>query len=152
MFNGFRGIRRRAMGTVLATVAALMMAAPAAADTETLKRSIENLTQFPLDVALSPVVAGYTIYQNMNSIEDSPGVRIFYPIPGFAWNTMVQGAAGILRGMTGLIEFVPGIVLLFSDAEFEPLFDPADENDALVDYETDFYWLKFGVNYTSGSF
>ena len=137
---------------LLASVAAALLAAPAAADTDTLKRSIENLTQFPLDVAMSPVVAGYSIYQNMNSISDSPGVRIAYPVPGFFWNTMVQGGAGILRGVSGLIELVPGMVLLFSDAESDPMFDPADENDALVDYETDFFWVKFGINYTSGSF
>lgn len=139
--------RRLAM-LALAITFVFGAAGKASADPYTLKRSIENLSQFPLDLVLSPVVAGRTIYNNMNNIGDTTGVRIFYPVPGFFWNTFVQGAASVLRGVTGVIEFVPGVVLLFSDAELDPIFDPVEDQDALVDYETDFFWLKFGVTYT----
>lgn len=125
-------------------------AGQASADPYTLKRSIENLTQWPLDLLLSPVVAGKTVYDNMNNISDSPGVRIVYPVPGFAWNTCVQGFTAVLRGVTGIIELVPGVVLLFSDAELEPIFDVVEDQDALVDYETDIFWVKFGIRYTAG--
>jgi len=115
----------------------------------TLKRSIQNLTQWPLDVALSPVVAARDIYVNMQDIEDSLAVKIFYPIPGWAWNTMVQGGAGVLRGVTGVIELIPGVILLpFPDTELDPLFDPVEENDGLVEWENGIYDVKFGISYT----
>jgi hypothetical protein len=124
-------------------------AAPAAASPKTLKRSVENLTQFPLDVAASPVVAVYTIQRNMREIGDSLAVRIFYPLPGFAWNTMVQIGAGVLRGVSGALEFVPGIVLLPFETDMTPLFDPSLDNDALVDWQNGYYDVKFGVDYTT---
>jgi hypothetical protein len=124
-------------------------AAPADASPKTLKRSVENLTQWPLDVAASPVVAGWTIYRNMRDIGDSTAVRIVYPVPGFAWNTMVQIGAGVLRGVTGIIEFVPGIVLLPFDADLDPLFPPSIENDALVSWENGYFDVKFAVDYTT---
>ena len=124
-------------------------AAPAAASPKTLKRSIENLTQFPLDVAASPVVSAWTIQRNMREIGDSLAVRIFYPLPGFAWNTMVQIGAGVLRGVSGALEFVPGIVLLPFETDMTPLFDPSLDNDALVDWQNGYYDVKFGVDYTT---
>ncbi|MCP3983076.1 MAG: hypothetical protein GY723_01730 [bacterium] len=141
---------RRIAMLALAATFVFGAAGKASADPYTLKRSIENLSQWPLDLALSPIVAGKTVYNNLNSIGDSPGVRIAYPLPGFLWNTFVQGAASVLRGVTGVIEFVPGVALFFTDAEIDPIFDPVEDQDALVDYETDFFWLKFGVTYTSG--
>jgi hypothetical protein len=123
--------------------------APAGASPKTLKRSIENLTQWPLDVAASPVVAGWSIYRNMREIGDTTAVRIFYPIPGFAWNTMVQVGAGVLRGVTGAIELIPGIVLLPFEADLDPLFDPAIDNEGLVSWENGIYDVKFAVDYTT---
>lgn len=126
-----------------------LAAAPAAATPATFKRSIQNLTQFPLDVALSPVVAANSIQRNLRTIDDSLAVKIAYPIPGFFWNTMVQAGAGVLRGVTGVLEFVPGVILLPFDTDMDPLFDPSEENSALVDYETPVYHVKFGVDYTT---
>ncbi|MDP6540799.1 MAG: hypothetical protein QF410_14745 [Planctomycetota bacterium] len=137
-------------GLVLAFVG--LVASPMAATPDTLKRSIENITQFPLDLALSPVVAMQTVITNMNDIEDSPGVRLAYPVPGYFWTCFVQGGAAMLRGITGVIEFLPGLALLFTDAELDPIFDPADEQDGLVDFETDIFYVKFGINYTTPSY
>ena len=123
-----------------------------AATPDTLKRSIENITQFPLDFALSPVVAAQSVYNNMNDVGDSPGVRMFYPIPGFFWNSFVQGGGAMLRGITGVIEFLPGLALLFTDAELDPIFDIADDQEGLVDFETDFFYVKFGISYTTPSY
>lgn len=128
------------------------VAAPATATMDTLKRSVENITQCPLDIVTSPFVAGQSIYRNMQDIDDSTGVRIAYPVPGYAWNLVVQWGASVLRGVTGVIEFLPGVVLSFTDADMEPLFDPAVENQALVDIESDIYHLKFGVDYTTPGF
>jgi hypothetical protein len=138
------------LGTALAVLALLALPTAAPATPATFKRSIENLTQWPLDLALSPVVAGNTIYNNLNSIDDSTGVRIAYPIPGFVWTTSVQMGAAVLRGVTGVFELVPGLILLPLDADMDPLFDPAVENPALVDYDNPVYHVKFGTDYTSG--
>jgi hypothetical protein len=126
--------------------------APADASPATLKRSIENLTLFPIDLVLSPVVAGRTVVRNLQDVDDSELVRIVYPIPGFAWVTTVQIGAAVLRGVTGAFELLPGIGLFFFDADLDPLFDPADENEALVDFETPIYHVRFGIDYTSGAY
>ena len=138
--------------TTALAVAALLGFAPvvASATPATFKRSIENLTQWPLDLALSPVVAGKTIYTNLQDVNDSTGVRIAYPIPGFVWTTSVQVGAAVLRGVTGVFEFLPGLILLPLDADMDPLFDPVVENSALVDYDNPVYHVKFGTDYTSG--
>lgn len=138
------------LGTALLALGlALGLAAPASAGPETLKRSVENLTLWPLDVATAPVVGGKTIVDNMREIDDTLPVRIAYPVPGFFWNTFVQAGAGVLRGFTGVFELVPGLVLLPFDSEMDPLFDPVEDNPALVTAEAPFYRLKFGVTYTN---
>jgi len=124
-------------------------AGPAGASPKTLKRSIENITQFPLDAGMAPIVSGWTIYKNMRNIGDSTGVRIFYPIPGYAWNLMVNVGASVLRGVSGVLEFAPGVVLLPFDADLDPLFDPAVDNSGLVQWENGIYDIKFGIDYTT---
>jgi len=140
--------RRLAAGLVACTLVALVPGV-AGAGTETLKRSVGNMVQAPLDLALSPVVAGRSIYRNLQDIDDSTAVRIAYPLPGFVWNTMVQAGASLIRGITGVMEFVPGLILLPFESEMDPLFDPVERNEALVDYETPVLWIKFGIDYTS---
>jgi hypothetical protein len=114
------------------------------ATSATIKRSIENITLFPFDVVMSPVVAGQTLYTNLRDIEDSTAVRIAYPVPGFIWLTAVQ--------IGGVFEFLPGLILIPLEADLDPLFDPADENEALIDYELPFYHLRFGINYTTAGY
>jgi hypothetical protein len=148
-----RGARRSTRWTVWAgaLAAVALLAGPVSATPATLKRSVENLTQWPLDAAASPVTSGVSIYRNMQSVGDSTAVRIAYPVPGFAWNLMVNLGASVLRGVTGVIEFLPGIVLLFTEADMEPLFDPPAENDGLVKFENGIYDVNFGVDYTTPS-
>jgi len=138
------------LGAVLALV--FVVASPVSASPETLKRSVENMVMFPLDLVLSPVVAGKTIYTNLRDIDDSNAVRVAYPVPGFAWVTFVQMGSACIRGLTGVLEFVPGVGLLFFDADLDPLFDPPAENEALVDFENPVLNLKFGVSYTSSGY
>ena len=144
----------RRLATRLALVGAVFalvftISSPVSASPETLKRSVENLTLWPLDFALSPVVAGQTVYRNLRDIDDSTAVRIGYTVPGFVWVTFVQAGAAMIRGITGAFEFLPGLGLLPFEADLDPLFDPADDNEALVDLESSVYDLKFGINYTS---
>lgn len=147
-----KSILRRALAVGAASALLALAAVPAAATPSTLKRSVENLTQWPLDIAMSPYVAGQTIYQNMQSEGDTTAVRIVYPVPGYAWNLMVQIGASVLRGVTGAIEFLPGLILLPLDAELDPLFDPVVDNPAVVDVPTPVYDLRFGVTYTTGGY
>ena len=144
-----RSTARRLAVTSLACCLAISVANPATASPETLQRSLENIILSPVDLALSPVTAGWSIYTGMQDIDDSLGVKIVYPIPGFVWNTMVNVGAAALRMTSGLFELIPGILLLPFEADLDPLFAPVERADALVDYEFEYFWFKFGVLYTS---
>jgi hypothetical protein len=137
---------------LLATGLALIAAAPAVATTDVIKRSFENMPQGVVDAALSPITAGTSVYRNMTTIQDTTPVRVAYAVPGYAWNIMCNFGGGLIRSLTGLMELPAGLVLLFSDAEMEPLFDPAEDNEALLLYDEyeDIYRLKVGVDYTTG--
>jgi hypothetical protein len=144
-------VRQRRASTLGASLVALALcaglAAPAAASPETLKRSVANIIFGPFDTAFSPVMGSKTVYSNIQDIDDSMGVRIAYVLPGVVWNTTLHAGCGIIRTMTGIIEFLPGLGLLFFETDLDPLFSPADKSDALVDVETPVLDIKFGVNY-----
>lgn len=120
----------------------------------TLIRALTNTIFGPVDIALSPVVAGVSIYQNLKDVDDSLAVKIAYPVPGYFWVTGVQLGAGGLRTVTGLVlELVPGAILAFiPNAEMDPMFDPVDRGSALVDWDNDNFPVKFGINYTTPAF
>jgi hypothetical protein len=130
---------------VLALV--LLVASPAGADPETLKRSLSNLAMAPLDLALSPYTGPRSVVLNIQDIEDSTGVRVFYFLPGLFWNTGLYMGAAMLRGVAGALELLPGLGLFFFDAELDPLFPAADNQEALVDIETPVMYIKFGVHW-----
>jgi len=161
---GHGGVQVRTRGTrdfrsfapwVAAGILALGLAAvgpgTAYATGETLKRATSNILMAPLDIALSPIVAGKTIVTNMREIEDSTPVRVTYAIPGYVFLTGVQAGAGVIRAVTGILEFIPGLGLLFFDTDLDPLYDPVERSEALVDYDTRFLNLKFGIDYTGAS-
>ncbi len=138
-----------------ALVAALMLvAAPGEANATfaTLKRSVGNMLQAPLDLALSPIVAAKAVYDNLRDVDDSPGVRFVYPIPGWIFITGVNMGASVLRGIGGVIEFIPGIGLALTDADLTPTFDLVDRTQALVEYETPVIDIKFGNLYTGSGY
>jgi len=141
---------RRSRARWLAAIPlALLLAAPASASTETFKRAVENIVLSPLDLVLAAPVAGYTVVTGLQDIDDSLGVRIAYPLPGFVWNTGVNIGAAALRCVAGLIEIIPGIFLLPFEADLDPLYAPVDRADAFVDYDTRFFYFKFGIFYTA---
>lgn len=140
---------RAAALVALAVLCIALAPARAEAGGETLKRSAGNILQAPIDFVLSPVVAGKTVYVNLTNINDSTGVRYFYPVPGFVWLTGVQLGASVLRGVSGLFELLPGIGLLFFDREMTPLFDPVERGNALYENDMQFFRFKFGVDYTT---
>jgi hypothetical protein len=120
---------------------------PAAASPETLKRSVSNMLFGPVDVVFSPVVGTQTVYRNIQDIDDSMWVRVVYLLPGVAWNITLEAGSGLIRCMTGVIEFLPGLGLLPFEADLDPIFAPAEKADALVDVDTPVLTVKFGVNY-----
>jgi hypothetical protein len=144
--------RSTLLSGLFAATIALAVAAPAQATVDVLRRSFENMPQGILDCVLSPVTAGVRVKNNLQDIEDTPGVRVAYSVPGYFWNTMGNFGGGLIRTLTGVMELPTGLILLFTDAEMESLFDPVEDSDAIVlydDYE-DIYRVKFGVHYTGG--
>jgi len=141
--------RRRSSSalTLIVAMLALVASTPASATPETLKRSLGNVLFAPLDIAASPVTAGKALYTNLREIDDARWKRIVFPIPGYLWILGVQIGGGAIREIAGLLELVPGLGLLFFDADLDPLFGPVERSDALVDLETPPLNIKFGVNY-----
>ncbi|NNL67595.1 MAG: hypothetical protein HKP30_15200 [Myxococcales bacterium] len=140
------GIRTMVLALALVLVAGTPGTAQATG--ETLKRATSNLLMAPFDMALSPIVAGKTIVTNMREVEDSTAVRVAYAVPGYIFLTGVQLGAATIRAISGVLEFVPGVGLLFFDTDLDPLYDPVETSDALVDYDTRFLNVKFGIDYT----
>ena len=156
--------RLAALGASLALLVTLLPAS-AQASPETLRRATGNIIQAPLDVFLAPIVAGRTLVGNLRDIDDTTAVRVFYAVPGYLWLTGVQVGAGVLRGVSGALELLPGIFLLPFETDIDPLFDPADRGAALVEWENEFaenpimQWIpiatwnvRFGVTYTSADY
>lgn len=137
----------------LALALAFITSAPGTAQAtgETLKRATSNLLMAPFDMALSPVVAGKTIYTNMREIDDSTAVRVAYVVPGYIFLTGMQLGASTIRAISGVLEFLPGLGLLFFDTDMDPLYDPVENSEALVDYDTRFLNMKFGIDYTGAA-
>lgn len=139
-------LRARA-ALLLALVLALGLASPAGATERTLKRAFTNLLFGPLDVALSPIVGPRSVYQNLQDIDDTTGVRIAYAVPGVAWNTFFNIGGGLLRTFTGALEIVPGVLLLPFETDLDPLFAPPERAAALIDEETHLGQVRIGLNY-----
>ena len=147
-------MKRHRVGSWLpAAVVALGMAAPAGATTDVIQRSFENMPQGLVDVLLSPYTSGRAVYNNLNNVEDTTGVRVAYTVPGYAWNVMCNVGGGLIRTLTGVLELPTGLFLLFSDAEMEPLFDPVEDAEAVLVYDQfeDTYRVKVGVNYAGAT-
>lgn len=137
---------------MIALLAVLLAASPAAATYETLKRSLGNILFAPVDLVLSPVVASHTIYTNLRDVDDSPGVRaVFVPL-GIGWNTGVQGMAAVVREIAGLIEFIPGLIVLPLEADLDAIYAPIERGNALIDRDTAALRFKIGVDYMTVPF
>jgi hypothetical protein len=123
------------------------LSSPASASPETIKRSVTNILFGPLDFVLGPVTGTRAVYNNLQDIDDSTGVRILFAVPGVAWNSAMQMGGGVLRTFTGVLEFLPGLILIPFEADMDPLFTMPERQDALIDEEYDWIAIKIGVNY-----
>ena len=155
------------LSSTLAAIALVLAIGPSSAQAspETLRRSLGNLIQAPLDVVLAPVVAGRTLVNNLRDIDDTTAVRVVFAAPGFVWLAGVQAGAGVLRGVAGGIELIPGIFLMPFETDIDALYDPADRGAAMIEYENPLAendilrWIplvtwnvRFGVTYTSADY
>ena len=133
----------------LLAVAGLLLAAPlsAQASTVTLARSVSNFVFAPLDIALSPINAGLGIVEKMRDIEDTTAVQVAYAYPGCLWYTAVIIGGGVIRGVTGLLQFPYGVALLPFETDMEPWLDPVDQAPGLVDLDFEIFTVKFGIDY-----
>ena len=123
--------------------------APTLASPATLKRSLSNITQAPLDLILSPMVGVLSVVTGMNDQADPVAVRVVFAVPGVIWNTGVIVGASVIRFVTGGLEFAPGVLLLPFEADLDTLFSAVDSAGALVEMETPCCIdVKFGLNYT----
>lgn len=136
---------------VLGAISAFALCLPSAssATPDTLKRAISNILCAPGDIVLSPVIATYTVVDNMRNIRDSTGVRVAYAFPSVAWNTGVVVGIGVIREITGLLELLPGVGLFFSESDIDPLLAPVENSEALWEYENDAILLRIGMLYTA---
>jgi hypothetical protein len=132
----------------------LITPSAASASPETLQRSVSNMVQAPLDMLLSPITAALGITQKLQDIDDTMPVRIVYTLPGYLWYTGVCIFGGALRGVTGAIELIPGIVLLpAANTDLDPMFAPVERAPALVERDEPIViFIKFGIDYTTAGF
>ena len=145
---------QRPLQKILATLvvsACLVLFAPASADASyrTLARAVSNLLFGPFDVILSPVVAAKGEIEKIQDVDDTMGVRVAYAVPGYFFYTGVVIGAGVLRTVTGALELVPGIVLLPFKTDLDPLMAPVADAPALFEIESDYFPVRFGLDYTS---
>ena len=117
----------------------------------TLVRSLQNLILFPFDVALSPIVGGKAIWEKWRDSDDTTAVKWGYAPFAPIWGISVQAGASVLRGVSGALELLPGLVLLPFDAEMDPLYDLAETQPALVDQEAGPVKFRLGVDYLTST-
>jgi hypothetical protein len=143
---------RRSLAALGTLMVALAAAGPAQAGPDVLKRAVGNILFAPIDMALSPIVAAHTLYNNLRNVEDSVGVRVAYVPVGFCWNSGVQAMGAVTREITGLLELLPGIGLFFLQADMDPLYAPVERGNALLTVENDIFPVKIGVDYMTVPF
>jgi hypothetical protein len=143
----------RPLASLILCSAIVSGGSPALASPETLKRSVSNLTQAPLDLLFSPMNGLLAVITQMNEQEDPVAVRVVFAVPGVIWNTGVNIGASVIRFITGGIEFVPGVFLFPFDADLDSLYSPVENAAALVEFDTPCcIYVKFGLDYTAAAY
>ena len=135
--------RRLLCGAALLALLASVAPSPAHATSDTIKRSVQNILFFPLYVALK------ALWVNWNDSDDTTAVKIVYPLPGAVWLVSVNLGASAIRGLAGVLEFVPGLILIPFEADLDAIYDLPEDREAVVDWESDFINVRFGIDYVS---
>jgi hypothetical protein len=131
----------------------LLVPSPALAGAQTLKRGLGNIIQAPIDIVLAPITVGIVEYRSLTNVEDTTGVRVAYAVPGYLWLLGLTWGASMLRCFAGFLEFLPGLFLVFTDAELDPMFAPSERGEGVIwDYPSTVMDFKLGLDYTSTPF
>jgi len=71
-------------------------------------------------------------------------------VPAYFYAVGLQLGCASIRSISGAMEVAVGVLVLPFDTDLDPLFDPVDDADALVEIDIDYmdYPLRFGINYT----
>jgi len=150
--SSLAGRARRALPTLLvagALTAAIAVPGTASAGAETLKRAMGNMLQAPFDLALAPVTAGLVEYRTIRASDDILATKVAYALPGYVYLTGLHAGGSALRAVSGIIELVPGMAMLFTDSELEPMYDPAEKSGAMIlDRQTPLMEIRLGIDYT----
>jgi hypothetical protein len=109
-----------------------------------LKRSIENLTQSPLELGSVPWVAAHTIKHNMEIDDYTTAQKVLVGPFGFLWISLPQVGLAAGRAAAGALEFPLGLLSVFTRREAAPLLD-LEHAPAMVDRPGKYYHLKFGI-------
>ena len=162
----------RRLAAVL-TVALLVATWPvsATASDATLRMAFANIINGPLDMVTSPYTGGAILVTNLRDINDTPGVRVAYALPGYVWLAGLMFASGGVRTFTGALETVPGVLLFPFERDTDEMLAPVESSSALVmDWENPLAeneawyvrWnpvatlvsipLRFGLNYTRADY
>ena len=147
-----RSARRFISLTFLVTL--LVAAAPGVshAGAKTLARSVQNLLFCPFDLALSPFVAVKITVDKWRESDDTKAVKYGYAPFAPIWNFGVEAGASVIRGVAGILELLPGIVLLPFDGEMSAIYDLPETQPAWVDVGAEApFRMKFGVDYLSAT-
>jgi len=160
--SSLAGRARRALPTFLvagALAAAVAVPGTASAGAETLKRAVGNMLplkravgnmlQAPVDLVLAPVTAGLVEYRTIRASDDILATKVAYAVPGYVFLTGLHAGGSALRAVSGIIELVPGMAMLFTDSELEPMYDPAEKSGAVIlDRQTPLMEIRLGIDYT----
>ena len=146
----------RASTLVAAGVIAVasLHAAPVRGGAMPLKRSVENMLQGPLDVALTPVVAATTTYRNLGAEEHTAVGKVGLGLLTYTGFLFYDSLAACFRTWAGALEFPVAIGALAATPFTEwspPEIFSLEGTPALVDYPTKAFDVKFGVYHVGGS-
>ncbi len=138
----------------IVALAAVLTLAPSLSQAggQTLKRSLGNITQFPLDIVLAPVQAGNRLAKNMKTEKDPLALKIVMTVPGWIFLTGNNAFGATMRAFAGVVELPPGLFLLFrKDAEMYPVFPITERGGALVNKDTRAFHFMIGIDYAGGN-
>jgi hypothetical protein len=122
---------------------------------QTLKNSVGNMTQAPLDLALIPATSVTTIYRALiGSKTYSPLAKVLMSPFAFTLGTtfcsLLSLTTGGLRLLDGVASLPVGLAVLPTDKEIPLVYHRVENAPAMVDHDTRAYHVNFGIYYCQG--
>jgi hypothetical protein len=148
-----RAVRIVAAGLILAL--SLLRVDFALAGGQTLKKSVGNMTQAPLDMALIPATSATTMYRGLvGSKTYSPLAKVLIsPLAfslGAGFCSLLTLTTATVRLLDGVASLPVGLALLPTDKEAPSLYNHVPNARAMVDHDTTAYHFNFGIYYCEG--